>query len=203
MKIFKTINICLLAGICWLASSCEDLTEVNTNPNAVQNDKINLKYAFASVLANTPNAYTNVFVYGDSHGLVEASQYLQSDYIGFEINNLIWSEVSFNSAVYKPIKDSDYVYKRAEEEADEAYKRFYQGTALIMKAFFYGFYTSVWGDMPYTEAMRAEEGLFKPQYDAQKDIFKAVIEDLKRANEMLSGLGVISEVSASDLLFEG
>ncbi|GAA5220155.1 SusD/RagB family nutrient-binding outer membrane lipoprotein [Membranihabitans marinus] len=201
MKLYKLKYLFYLATVFLLSTSCEDLTEVNTNPNAVGGEKINPKYVFSSILANSPNAYTQQFAYGNSEGILEAVQYLQRDYIGFEINNLIWGELSWGSSIYKPLKDADYVYEYVETLEDENLKKFYQGTALIMKSFYYGFYTSLWGDMPYSEAMMAEQGVFTPKYDAQKDIFLGVIADLKAANQMLNGLGVIGELVNSDLLY--
>lgn len=197
----KFISICLVLAVLWGFYSCENLTEVNTNPNAVGGDKINPKYVFSSVLANTPTAYTREFVYGSSTGLVESIQYLQRDYIGFEINNLIWSPNSWDANKYKPIKDADYLFENVEAMGNENQKKFFQGTALIMKSFYFGFYTSMWGDMPYTEAMQADKGIFTPKYDNQKDIFQGVIADLKRANELLTSIGVIGELSNADLLF--
>ena len=41
--------------------------------------------------------------------------------------------------------------------------------------------TDMYGDVPYTEANRAHEGLKYPAYDAQKDIYKAMLTELQAA----------------------
>nr|WP_121271340.1 SusD/RagB family nutrient-binding outer membrane lipoprotein [Pedobacter schmidteae] len=62
----------------------------------------------------------------------------------------------------------------------------YQGLALFMKAY-YGFTTSVvLGDIPYSEAGKAEEGITKPKYDKQADVFAAVLADLQAAEALFA-----------------
>ena len=64
----------------------------------------------------------------------------------------------------------------------------YQGLALFMKAYF-GFTMSLnLGDIPYSEAGKVEDGITKPKYDKQADVFSAVLADLKAA-EILFAAG--------------
>ncbi|MCK5776179.1 MAG: SusD/RagB family nutrient-binding outer membrane lipoprotein, partial [Bacteroidales bacterium] len=63
---------------------------------------------------------------------------------------------------------------------------YYKGMALVMKSFLFGNITDTWGDCPYSEALRGDEGLFFPKYDHQEDIYKGIITDLEAANVLLS-----------------
>ena len=57
----------------------------------------------------------------------------------------------------------------------------YKGLALFLKAS-YGFSATLdMGDVPYSEAGMAEEGITKPKYDKQSDVFMEVLADLKEA----------------------
>ena len=57
----------------------------------------------------------------------------------------------------------------------------YKGLALFLKAS-YGFSATLdMGDVPYSEAGMAEEGITKPKYDKQADVFTEVLADLKEA----------------------
>ncbi len=57
----------------------------------------------------------------------------------------------------------------------------YKGLALFLKAS-YGFSATLdMGDVPYSEAGKAEEGITKPKYDKQSDVFTEVLADLKEA----------------------
>jgi hypothetical protein len=201
--IYKSVKT-LVAATTVLCFSCADLTEVNTNPNTLDAQRINVKYVMSAVLANTANNYVKQYTYGyaSTHGIMEAMQYFQRDYIGYEINTFVWSPMSFNAS-YKPLKDSQSLFDNAETETNEENKKFYKAVALIMRSFWFGFYTSAWGDMPYSEALKSEQQVFKPKYDSQKDIFKGIIADLKTANDLLKGLGVNTAAKDADILFAG
>ena len=57
----------------------------------------------------------------------------------------------------------------------------YKGFELFMKAY-YGFRaTLAMGDVPYSEAGKADEGILTPKYDKQADVFAGVLADLKQA----------------------
>ena len=59
----------------------------------------------------------------------------------------------------------------------------YEGLALFLKAS-YGFSTTLdMGDIPYSEAGMAEDGITQPKYDKQADVFVSVLADLKAAEE--------------------
>lgn len=59
----------------------------------------------------------------------------------------------------------------------------FRGLALFIKAW-NGFGTTIdMGDIPYSEAGKAEEGIFTPKYDKQSDVIGQILADLKAAEE--------------------
>ena len=57
----------------------------------------------------------------------------------------------------------------------------YKGLALFLKAS-YGFNATLdMGDVPYSEAGKAEEGITRPKYDKQAEVFSEVLNDLQEA----------------------
>ena len=62
----------------------------------------------------------------------------------------------------------------------------YIGLAHFAKA--YNFYKmTMWmGDIPYSEAGKGAEALYKPKYDTQEEVFIAVLNELKAADESFS-----------------
>jgi hypothetical protein len=57
----------------------------------------------------------------------------------------------------------------------------YEGLALFLKAY-WGYYTTLdMGDVPYSEAGKAEDGISQPIYDKQADVFVGILADLKTA----------------------
>ncbi len=59
----------------------------------------------------------------------------------------------------------------------------YQGLALFLKAW-YGFSNTLeMGDVPYSQAGMAKEGMLTPTYDKQEDVVVSILADLKLAEE--------------------
>lgn len=59
----------------------------------------------------------------------------------------------------------------------------FEGLALFMKAYAGFSATLDMGDIPYSEAGMAEEGITRPKYDKQADVFVQVLSDFKAAEE--------------------
>ena len=59
----------------------------------------------------------------------------------------------------------------------------FEGLALFLKAYAGFSATLDMGDIPYSEAGMAEEGITRPKYDKQADVFVAILTDFKAAEE--------------------
>lgn len=186
-----------------LTTSCQDLSDINKNPDQLSASDINVKYVLTSVLSNSAYEYLYNYAYPGGSTLSEAMQYLQRDYIDFQgPNTFIWSPVGFNGP-YSMVKNSQYIFDNAQTEIREDNQKFYTAVGQIMRSFWYGYITSLYGDIPYSEAMQAETGNFMPVYDKQKDVFKAVLEDLKSANDLLAQVTSVDGAGESDIMFHG
>jgi hypothetical protein len=58
----------------------------------------------------------------------------------------------------------------------------YEAIALTLNAWVYSNLTDAFGDVPMTEASRGDEGIFRPRFDKQSDIYPKLIADLDSAN---------------------
>ncbi len=68
------------------------------------------------------------------------------------------------------LRNNDLVYTRAVALNFE----FHQGVALVMKSFMFGLITDLWGDAPYTNALKGEAGAVDdilPAFDTQDKIY--------------------------------
>lgn len=205
MNIIKNIlsGMVLMSAVLFTPSCDSSLSEINISPNNLPDDEIDIKYVMTGVL--TRSAVMDTYWGYDTGDLTAGQQYLQRDFTSYDENNLQWDARDFYY-FYEQIKDSEYIYGRAETEKTGEEKNFYQAVALIMKSYWYGFITSAYGDVPYSKAMQAEKGgdeFFKPVYDEQIDIFKGILEDLKTANELLKSVTVVNSVVDEDLVFNG
>ncbi|MGV3763052.1 SusD/RagB family nutrient-binding outer membrane lipoprotein [Parapedobacter sp.] len=79
-------------------------------------------------------------------------------------------------------------------------KPLYEGVALILRSYLVGLNTQIHGDVPYSEAIGGKtEGNFTPVYDEQERVFEGIIDDLERANDILSAGGTIT----GDIVYDG
>lgn len=60
----------------------------------------------------------------------------------------------------------------------------YQAIALTLNAWIYSNLTDCFGDVPMSEASKAEEGILHPKFDSQKDIYTALLASLDSANNL-------------------
>ncbi|MFL5486902.1 MAG: SusD/RagB family nutrient-binding outer membrane lipoprotein [Gemmatimonadaceae bacterium] len=62
------------------------------------------------------------------------------------------------------------------------------GPPQIMRSLIFGYVTDVWGDVPYSEALKgdAAEAIIQPAYDAQKDIYTGLFNDLSAATTAIA-----------------
>ncbi|EOZ91587.1 hypothetical protein A33Q_4655 [Indibacter alkaliphilus LW1] len=97
---------------------------------------------------------------------------------------------------YRLMTDLMDMYQTSESlEADA-----YMAVALILRTWSYSMMTDAFGDIPFSEANRVEEGIFQPEFDSQKDIYLQMLDDLEKANELLSGTS--SFIYGGDLIYE-
>ncbi len=178
----KTPNKKYLVFLVLLTSffSCKDLTELNENPNGVESGQVNPNLIMPTVLTEAAKSYLNLG-YQDIAGVV---QHTQKDAWSGGHNDYDWSNQSW-SGYYDILRNNDLLYQRAVETNFE----FHQGVALVMRAFMFGLITDLWGDAPYTSALKGEAGGTEnilPAFDSQEAIYTGILADLEKANTLLS-----------------
>ena len=200
----KNIIAMVLPMVVLFATSCsESLEDINVSPNSLPDTEIDIKFVLTGILSQSATMTSELNI--GAAEITATTQYLQRDFTSYDRFNFNWQASSY-ATYYEPLKDSQYIYDRAEAEKTGNIKNYYQGVALIMKSYWYGFLTSAFGDLPYTNALQAENGgddFFKPVYDDQLSIFKGILSDLEQANTLLKGTGVIQEVGDADLIYHG
>ncbi|MCM4173630.1 SusD/RagB family nutrient-binding outer membrane lipoprotein [Arenibacter sp. TNZ] len=203
-RIKNNIIALLLPMVVLFATSCsESLEEINVSPNSLPDTEIDIKFVLTGILSQSATMTSELNM--GAAEITATTQYLQRDFTSYDRFNFNWQASSY-AGYYEPLKDSKYIFDRAEKEKTGKVKDYYQGVALIMKSYWYGMLTSLFGDLPYTNALLAENGgeeFFKPVYDDQLTIFKGIINDLAEANTLLKGAGVIQEVADADLVYHG
>lgn len=163
-------------------NACHDLDELNINPNGPAPEIADVNLLVPTIITEVGQNVVNLG-FGDIAGVMQHTQKTgwSSGHNDYDWNNSTKSWAGF----YGILRNADELHKKA---VDEGYL-FHQGVALVMKAYTFGLITDLWGDAPYSQALKAEEGpqYFKPVFDPQRDIYLGILADLETANTLLSG----------------
>lgn len=193
----KSIVIALV-GI-FVVSACKDITELNENPNGVNPATANPSLVLSTVLTETGRAMVNLG-YQDAAGIV---QHTQKDGWSGSHNDYDWGQENSWTGYYDILRNNQYVYERSVELKYEMH----QGIALVMKSILFGLITDLWGDAPYTNALKASQGGAEntfPVFDPQETIYSGILDDLEKANVLLSkSAAEYASVGTADVYYSG
>lgn len=194
-KIKNSIAILVLSLV--LFASCEDLEELNINPNGVDPEVADPNLLMPTVITGVAQRIISLG-FGDIAGVM---QHTQKDGWSSGHNDYDW-DVNSNSwkGYYDILRTNEAFYDKS-VEGDLVFQ---QGVSLVMKSYIFGLITDLWGDAPYTNALRGDEGseFFKAEFDNQKDIYMGILSDLEKANTLLSDSSYEGS-PAQDVLYSG
>ncbi|CAL1518474.1 SusD/RagB family nutrient-binding outer membrane lipoprotein [Chitinophaga sp. MM2321] len=179
--ISKSIILCL--GLIGLSvSSCKkDLIKMNENPNGSNPETINPNLVLSTVLTNTGMLVLDL----GYQNIAGVMQHTQKDGWTSEHNEYDWGGSNSWTPYYDILRNNQLVYDRATTLNNELQ----QGVSLVMKSMVFGLITDLWGDAPYTNALKGQEGGTEnslPAYDPQEKIYTGILADLETANTLLS-----------------
>ncbi len=200
MKNIRNSFIIILTLVFTTVISCKDLTELNINPNDIAPEVADLNFLLPTIITNMGQTVLDLG-FGDIAGVM---QHTQKDGWSGSHNSYDWDNLSNSwSGYYEILRNTDEYNKKAVEGGYE----FHQGVGLILKAYTFGLITDLWGDAPYTDALKAEQGsdFFKPVFDSQQDIYHGLLIDLETANTLLSknNSDYVNINPPQDILFNG
>ncbi len=200
MKNIKNSFIIILTLVFTIVISCKDLTDLNINPNDIAPEVADVNLLLPTIITGLGQTVVSLG-FGDIAGVM---QHTQKDGWSGSHNSYDWDNLSNSwSGYYGILRNADEYYNKAVEGGYE----FHQGVGLILKAYTFGLIADLWGDAPYTDALKAEQGseYFKPVFDDQKNIYHGILTDLETANTLLSKSSDSYENinTVQDVLFNG
>jgi outer membrane lipopolysaccharide assembly protein LptE/RlpB len=190
-----TVKTTILASAIVLLAGCGDsLEDVNKNPN----EAINAQPEY--LLANSIKSNADLILGSDAS--METTtlfvqhwakiQYTDVDKYTVSIANIqnIWTNLYSQG-----LTDFATIIKIGEGTGNVNY----QGVGLILKSWSFQLLTDLYGDIPYSQAVKIDETL-TPKYDAQKDVYIGLLADLKKATDLINTTG---SPIGGDLVYNG
>ena len=197
-NIFTIKKTLLLVMGLLLATACEEqLTEMNIDPNGINPSDANPNLLMPAVLAPAAQRYLEL----GFNNMAGAVQHTQKNGWYNAHNHYEWTASEWDNW-YAMLRTNALLEKRSEEMGFD----FFTGVALTMKSFIFGNITDIWGDAPYTDAVKGdlgEEGFEYPAFDSQEVIYDGIIADLSQAADLFASADVSVVNTASDLYFGG
>lgn len=195
----KLLYIPMLLCLMIFASSCEkSLEELNIDPTKPSD--VNLNLLMPEILSssafnegNNPNRVAGI-VMQQLYGL-DAQQLAYNSYVlGEDVMNNYW-----NTGLYAGVlRSCDVIITKSAE----AGRPFYGAVAKIVMANEYGKATSMFGDIPLSEAFKGTEVL-RPVYDSQESVYATIQTMLDDAIRELEAMADGGGYFGGDLVYGG
>lgn len=195
MKRFK-ITLILFSAIIAFASCDKDFEEINQDPNNPLTVPSHL--LIPTVVLEVQGQLNSTFVGGDM-GACWAQQYAKVQYNDEAryIPRLGSIAGAWSNLYSDAISNAVAMYELAKSEENNNM----MGVALVLQAHSYALLTDLFGDVPMSEAMSTNEGIFAPAYDPQQAVYDGVVNMLDQAMGLLNTSGEIN--STSDIVYGG
>ncbi|WDF54184.1 SusD/RagB family nutrient-binding outer membrane lipoprotein [Mucilaginibacter sp. KACC 22063] len=194
-KYFNPYISALLVGLASFTSCKKNFTDLNTNPNAVTTSTPAYMFTKAEYdgTANMLNLLLGTMQYTTSYNDVAG---FGSKYIASQVNT---TSASFSSAYPNEINELKEVIKVV--KTDPTQVNLY-AEARIWRVYCFSRLTDLYGDIPYSQAAEGyTDGIFTPSYDAQKDIYADMLNELDQAAQSLDASK--TTFGAADLIYGG
>ena len=185
------------------AGACDDgLTDINRNPNAPEDVPVENILASGIWDAVDSNGGTGAFGPWTTlyHTSLWAQHVAQSSYNDEDrytpragIPTAIWE--NFYAGTLSDLQ-------RVQQIADEAGRDNLWVVAEIMTVYDFLQLTDLYGDVPYSEALRLDEDIQNPKYDPQSEIYPDLIRRLKEAVARVDA-SEDDDFSTGDLIYDG
>jgi hypothetical protein len=189
-----------VATVCaFSATACKtDLTGLNTNPNSPTNAPATTLFTQATI-----NGVGRFAGAGQLSGTSLFAQHIaQVQYVEEDRGRLRTETIDawFTGAYVSELED----FEKVIEQGDEAKSPNTSGPARVMQSWVFQTMTDYWGDIPYSEALKADKGgPLKPKYDPQKDIYYGLLKTVADASSGMKAASTDPALGTADPIYKG
>jgi hypothetical protein len=192
------LKICILVTVATVASCSKDALRTEdrlAELNAIES--VNDNFLLASVIKKTTIFYQKLSY--DNTKLPGAVQYIVRNFQG---GDNFYSGFKVPSRELYDAMDILKLVDGAINLSEKRGSKSYQGIFMTFRALLFSFMTDMYGDVYYTEALKAREGILYPKYDHQEEIYNGLLAELEEANNLIPD-GTVSISANEDLVFHG
>jgi hypothetical protein len=190
LNIKKLFTAILILQLGWIASCTGDFEEINSNPNSPE-------VVPSSLLLPTVIRSTAGQVAGQAWGIGNVVMQYTAKIQFTNEDRYNWGPFGNPyGTFYNSMRDLNNIIQISEPLGQNNYV----GIAKVLRAFQFSFMTDAYGELPYSEATLAKEGINYPVFDSQEAIYEGILRELREANELL---GSSNEAVRGDILFGG
>jgi hypothetical protein len=194
LKKMKFKIFILLSSVAVLAAGCKkSWLDVNKNPNQLTGT-ISPSFIFTAALSTTVANEVDQ----NEIGSYWAGQWTQSSSYIFSATTFAYQFTNSNFNYWDPIFNNLEDYQNVINNADAMDQPFLKGPAQVMKAYLFQKLVDMYGDVPYSEALKGIEKLF-PKFDNQKAVYEALIPLLDTAIANIKANAFTGAFSSADI----
>jgi len=186
MKMKKIVLFILT--IVAISSCTNQFDAINTNKN--QPTSAEPKFLLPTVIFDLAN---NSVLAAYDFGEVISQYGGYYEYNALDIYN--WGSDSRFWSLYNYLENVKDIKKQAIANGNKNY----QAIALVLESYMTSILTDSYGPIPYSEANKADEGIYSPKYDSQQSIYNSLLDNLTQANSLFDPNNSVD----GDILFQG
>ena len=177
----KGAGLIMVGLMLFSVSSCNlfDL-DINTDPNNPSQASLEL------LLTNVMLSSSSTFA-GGLNNMASGFMAQTTAWDDFNMNNSSWNG-TWNGLYAGPLNDLERIIATAEAQGNNPH---YLGIAQVLKAYYYSLMVDLWGDIPYSEAFKGDQGTKAPAYDNDEAIYADLLSLLDKA---VANFGLTSPV---------
>ena len=202
---FKTLIIAAMVALVGNGCKTKDFLNINTNPNQLPTASPN--YLLTNALNVTAtnmagNSAGNAGQNSNELGFYWAGQWTQGN--GYIINTAQFAyqftngDFNYWDTYYDNLQDYQFVINNADANG----QKFLKGPAKVMKAMLFQQLVDMYGNIPYTDALKGA-AILAPKFDDQKAVYESLITLLDEAIVDLKANPFTGSFGTSDIVFAG
>lgn len=185
-------------GGAFLSGCTHDFEETNTDPNKMLVGDLQPYGMFENLFYTTAknNTYYSYYWNNELVQFTACTPMTAQERHRYKISDNQYANI-WNNYCTKAT-NAVHMYKLAEKFNEDACK----AVALTLKVYLMSNLTDIFGDIPYKEAFRGDEGIDHPVFDSQKEVYEQMFAELEQANDIYATKPTFDKPTM-DLMYNG